>query len=265
MANIGEILSIAKRANKIVMNYFGKIDYSLKRGEYYSKQLLTEADTKVEEFLFRSLAKKYPKYNFFGEEKGVIDKESEYTFLVDPISSTNNYIHKMPHFAVVVSLLKNDSPILAVVLDSFYNELFHAVKGRGAYLNNNLIKVSSISDLKKSIITSCWSKKDGKSIAQGLYYSNKLSGIATTRRIGSLALQLAWIADGRMDAFLQNENDFFSLVAGSLIVKEAGGVVTDFGGEGYSKNSGSIVASNGRIHKEIMRCIKNPISSGNDL
>src|SRR3989344_3507420 len=85
MANIGEILSIAKRANKIVMNYFGKIDYSLKRGEYYSKQLLTEADTKVEEFLFRSLAKKYPKYNFFGEEKGVIYKESEYTFLVDPI------------------------------------------------------------------------------------------------------------------------------------------------------------------------------------
>jgi len=255
MKELKTAIKAVKKASRIVMGYYGKIDYSLKKGTSYSKQLVTKADLEAESALFKALNREFPDYNFHGEEKGLVDKKSEYTWLADPISATHNFVHKTPHFAVVLSLLKKNKPVLAVVLDSFYGELFYAVKGKGAYLGNAKLKVSGISEAKKALVTPAFGKKDVNSVKQGIAYSDTLAKLSTTRRFGSLALQLAWIGAGRLDAFIHNENDFFSLVAGALILEEAGGKVTDFKGKHYSKESKSVVASNGKIHNQILKIV----------
>ena len=253
MEQLETAIKAAKDASKIVMSYFGNTKYSLKDAGQFSTQLVTTADIEAEKSMFKNISNRFPAHNFFGEERGFVDNKSEYTWVVDPISSTNNFVHNTPHFAVVVSLLRNNSPLLAVVLDSFYGEMFHAVKNKGAFLKNKKLKVSSVAELDKSIVTTSWSKKNHELVETGISYSNALSRLATTRRIGSLALQLSWIGAGRLDAFIQNENDFFSLIAGSLIVAEAGGKVTDFRGGKYTKRSKNIIASNGKLHSRLIK------------
>ncbi|MEO0561175.1 MAG: inositol monophosphatase family protein [Chloroflexota bacterium] len=243
------VVELARGAGEIIMDHYGKrhnIDYKAKH------DVVTEADKAAEAYIVPALAAAYPTHHIVGEEGGSTGapfEESEYRWYIDPIDGTTNYAAHIPHFCTSIALADADNqPILGVIYDPNRDELFVAERGIGATMNDEPIAVSTVSDLDNAVVGTGFPYDRHSNLennyAQFEYFASRVRGI---RRFGSAALDISWVACGRLDAYWEWRLSRWDFFAGWLMVTEAGGVVSDFsGGTGDLLNSGRqiLVTSN---------------------
>ncbi len=241
----------AVEAGKVLMSHYGSAEAREKK----DGSLVTVADGESEMLIKRMLSEEFPGHSFLGEESGMDDRKSEFTWIVDPLDGTTNYSMKNPFFNVSIALVRGDEPVAGVVYSPVQNELFSAVKGGGAFLNGKAISVSGERDVSKALVAFCHGR-DQKSVdfIASLFREFK-SRSNNFRQMGAAALELAYVAAGRVDAFLSTGTNPWDVAAGALIVREAGGSVTDFSGGAYGTGSRDILAANSGIHPAVMEVV----------
>lgn len=214
---------------------------------------VTHVDLQAEALLKKGCAQLIPGSGFINEETGEEPSENGYTWIIDPIDGTTNFAHGIPHFSISVGLKYESEMVLGYIFHVIAEEMFAAIKGHGATLNGNLIHVSTIQGLEESVVATGFPHGDfswkGDFLNLVMLMIHKGQGL---RRMGSAALDLAYVAAGRMEAFFEMGLSAWDIAAGSLIVTEAGGQVSDFSGGNTYLQNGHCFASNGMIHREIL-------------
>ncbi|RLB29581.1 MAG: inositol monophosphatase [Deltaproteobacteria bacterium] len=215
--------------------------------------LVTEADRTSEEIITSRIQKLFPDHDVMAEESTNITRGAEYRWIIDPLDGTTNYAHGYPLFCVSIALQRMGEVILGVIYDPMFDELFVAERGEGAFLQGREIHVSTTERLIEGLVATGFPYDVRENCRDTLAYFNEMiPKVQAIRRIGSAALDLAYVAVGRFDGFWELRLQPWDTAAGWLMVEEAGGVVTDLNGKPYSLESPSIVASNAMIHEELM-------------
>jgi len=251
-ANINVMVKACRKASKILIRDFGEIEnlqVSLKGpGDYVSA-----ADKKVEKILIDELQKARPNYSILSEEIGEINNDESFKWIIDPIDGTSNFLHGIPHFAISIGLEHNKEIICGIIYDPIKDEMFTAEKGNGSYINNQRMRVSARSKLKDCMIFTGGPRYDSTYKELCLKEYNKFSSEILTpiRKLGSASLDLAYVAAGRCDGFWQRDLNYWDIAAGIILVKEAGGFITDFGGNNEYLQNKTIVVTNSKINKEM--------------
>lgn len=244
-------IKAAKEAGDILMGLYGHAKAQFRA----DKSIITKVDLATEKKIKTILAKDFKDYNFYGEESGMGRRKSKYMWVVDPLDGTTNYAIKNPFFCTSIALAYEVEPVLGVVYNPVTKELFFAEKGKGAYLNDRKMQVSNKTDLSESILTFCHSNKP-ESLTRMLEIFNKLkSKTQHFRQIGAAALELSYLGAGRTEAFVMPGTNPWDVAAGSLIVKESGGLVTNLKNKEFNINSNDILATNKRLHEQLLKII----------
>jgi myo-inositol-1(or 4)-monophosphatase len=244
---------ISVEAGRILLKFFrGNFDIENKEGS----ELLTTADRKSEELIISELRKEYPEIEIIAEETKPGNWQEKEAFIVDPLDGTNNFSFGIPMFCVSIAYQLDGDLKIGVIYDPVHEELFYAEKGEKAFLNGSLITVSKRQKLKDSIIATGFPYiKERKEDSNVPEFSALLMKSRGVRRMGSAALDLCYVACGRFDGYWEKHLKIWDISAGGLIVKEAGGKVTNFSGYEWDHRSGNIIASNGLIHLEMKEMI----------
>jgi len=242
-------MEIAREAGALLAHYFEKrIGYELK-GEY---DLVTEADRASERLVVERLRSHFPTHSIVAEEGGGHESASEYRWYVDPLDGTTNFAHGFPMFNVTLGLERAGRMIAGCVFDPLRNELFAAEQGAGAYLNNRRIHVSKAAHIADSLsATGFPSRKRHENVNVHFYYQMAMWSHGV-RRAGSAALDLAYVASGRLDVFWEFGLRPWDMAAGILLVTEAGGKVSDMQGGTARIGGAHLLADNGLVHDEVL-------------
>lgn len=221
------------------------------------RDLVTDADRRVEDFIHAEIRRKYPDYDFLGEETGHRSNGSDYCWVIDPIDGTTSFVHDLPYYSVSIALQYRGETILGAVFAPRLNELFLAEKGAGATLNGNPMHVSKRNCLQNSLLATGFAcLREGLADNNLKYFNRILPQIRGIRRHGSAAIDLSYVAAGRFEGFWELNLKPYDYAAGILMVTEAGGRVYDFsGGTDYSGKG--IVATNGLIDTPLRQCLSN--------
>ena len=237
--NLNIMIKASEKASKILIRDFGeveKLQVSLKGPNNF----VTNADRKVEEIIIKELEKSKKNFSILTEESGFIEKKDKDNFwIIDPIDGTTNFLNGVPHFCISIALLVNKQIVAGVIYDPIKDEIFYAEKDGGAYLNNKSIRVS-----KKNIISEC---------LYGANFRKNLPEDLIIRNTGSAALDLAYVSSGRFDGCLERNVNLWDIAAGTVLIKEAGGIVDKF--ELNKFNKISIKATNERISRDLNKKI----------
>nr|HID59655.1 inositol monophosphatase [Desulfobacterales bacterium] len=242
-------LKAVGRAGEILCDYWGSTLAVEKKG---SIDLVSEADIESEKAIIGIIHENFPDHSIIAEEKGSILGESRYQWVIDPLDGTTNYTHTLPIFSVSLAFLLDGELVLGIVMNPVLHELFLAQKGRGATLNNRKICVSNTQVLAESLLVTGF-PYNLKNLEQNLIPRFKRCILASqgVRRLGSAALDLCYVACGRFDGFWEENLAPWDTAAGTLIAQESGALVTDFSCKPYDLGKKEILATNGRIHKEL--------------
>ena len=217
-ANINVIVTIARKAAKTLIRDFGEIE-KLQVSLKGPGDFVTVSDKKVEKILIDGLQKARPSYSILSEEIGFIKNDEEFKWIIDPIDGTANFLHGIPHFAISIGLEKNKEIICGIIYDPIKDEMFVAEKGNGSYLNNQV-------DIP-------------------------------IRKMGSAALDMAYVAAGRYDGFWQRNLNYWDIAAGIILVREAGGFVADFMGNDKYVDNKTILVTNSKINEAMIEVLNN--------
>lgn len=256
-ANMNVMIMACEKASKSLIRDFGEIE-KLQVSVKGPSDFVSSADKKVEETLINELKKSRPNYSFLSEEIGEIRIEnSEYRWIIDPIDGTLNFLHGIPHFAISLALEKKSEIICGVIYDPIKNEMFLAEKEKGAYLNNKRLKVSSRKQLKDCMIFTGGPAFKSNERESSLNEYRKISKFLPSplRKMGSAALDIAYVAAGRADGFFQRNLNYWDIAAGIIIVKEAGGFITDYSGNSSYINKNNILVTNSFINRDLVNLI----------
>jgi len=247
-------VSAALKGGEILLKNRGKI----KRVGYKGKvNLVTEVDFRSEKAILRILKNKFPDFGILTEESEPEKKDSHYKWVIDPLDGTTNYAHDFPSYCVSIALERKGEIILGVIYNPLLNELFVAEKNKGAFLNRKRIRVSKTKELSKSLLATGFPYDIRESEIDNLdHFANFAKKAQAIRRAGSAALDLCYLAVGRFDGFWELKLSPWDTAAASLLVKEAGGKVTDFRGGKFSIYKKEILATNGKIHSEMLEILK---------
>lgn len=220
--------------------------------------LVTEADHASEKAILNSIKKNFPSHHILSEEAGELIQDSNYKWVVDPIDGTVNFAHGIPINCVSIAIEHKKEIIMATVLNPHTNELFFAEKNKGATLNDKPISVSDEQQVIKSCLVTGfpYTYLDMPNGPLQVFERFIRKGIPV-RRLGSAAIDLCWVACGRFDGFYEHKLEAWDSAAGYLIVEEAGGKVTDFEGKKFSVYQHRVLATNGKIHEEMLAVINN--------
>jgi len=248
------VIQLSKKAGKEIVKKFNKDQIVKVKSK---SQIVTEADLIANKIIVNAIKKKFPTHAILSEETGRNKIKSEYLWVIDPLDGTTNYSIGSPLFAVSIALFKGNNPILGISYAPIMNELYFAEQSKGVFLNNKKIKVSNKKTLKESFFTYCHGSTD-KDIKKAvkIYNKIKLSG-HDSRQLGAAALELGFVAAGRTECIIIPGANSWDVGAGVLFVREAGGVVTDFSGKPWNLKTKDMVASNGKIHNQLIKFIKN--------
>ncbi len=246
----------SKRGSKVLLEHWGKLKQIKEKST--AGDLVTEADHLSEECVLNYLREKCPNHTILSEESGLHAVEgAEFIWAVDPLDGTTNYTHQVPIVAVSIALIYKGNPIVGVVYNPFVEEMFVAGENRGAYLNDQPITVSDVETLGKSILATgfAYDRRDtpDNNYAEFCYLTSQTQGV---RRMGSAALDLAYVACGRFDGFWERGLNVWDIAAGTLLVREAGGVVSSYENGPIDLNSGRILATNGLIHVDTSKTLQ---------
>lgn len=253
--DIQKIINASKAGGLVLKKYFGQsLEINQKT---IACDLQTQADLGSEKVILEILEKEFPNYNIFSEEIGEIQKNSEYTFYIDPLDGTNNFVLGIPNFTVSIGLFKNEEIVAGVVHSPILDHTYYAEKNSGAFLDNKPIKVNAVDQLEQTTVChncgyAIYTEKEPKMYEQ--LYKNHVK-----RYMGnwSTAYDLCLLASGRTEAIITNHSEIYDFAAGKLIAKEAGAKITDFQGQPEINDKNKIfLATNGtKIHQEILKII----------
>ena len=250
MSYLEPAVEIAREAGALVSRYFERhIGYQTK-GEF---DLVTEADRASEKLIVDRLRSHFPSHNIVAEEGGGHQSASEYRWYVDPLDGTTNFAHSFPYFNVTLALEREGEIVVGVVFDPTRNELFTAERGAGSYLNNRRIHVSSVGQLSGSLgATGFPSRKRHHNVNIHFYYQLAMASHGV-RRTGSAAIDLSYVACARLDLYWEFGLKPWDLAAGTLLVEEAGGRVSDMHGAKHSAtDSETVLADNAALHEQVL-------------
>jgi myo-inositol-1(or 4)-monophosphatase len=241
------MVKAARQGGTVILRHMNKLD-SLSVFEKTKQDYASEVDSLAEAEIIKELKRAYPTAAFLCEESGAMGKGKQ-TFIIDPLDGTSNFLHGIPHYCVSIALVENGEPIDAVIYDPIKNELFTASKGKGATLNDRKIRVSDRKDLSDSLVITGTPPRDRGRVGPHLDFCKALLSTAEDiRRTGSAALDLAYVACGRSDAYFESGIKAWDVAAGMLLVREAGGRVCDFKGRGERiLDAGQMVAGNMKV------------------
>ncbi len=255
------MLNTAVTAARKAGNYIMRAYDDKKRLEITSKGLhdfVTQVDHTAEELIIETLLTAYPKHDIIAEESGSnLKNKSEYQWIIDPLDGTLNFINGFPHFCISIALRVNNVIEHGVIYDPVRNELFTASRGCGASLDNRRMRVNKNNSIENSFLATGFPTRYPEQLDSYIKSFNSiLRKTSDIRRAGSAALDLAYVAAGRLDGYWESGLKIWDVAAGSLMILEAGGYVGDFnGGEDYL-NSGSIIGGNMKLYKSILQEIK---------
>lgn len=244
-----DAVKIAHEAGKLLAEFYRmRVGFELK-GDF---DLVTEADRASERLVVQRILAHYPDHSIVAEEGGGREGSSEFRWFVDPLDGTTNFAHGYPAFNVTIALAKGEEMIAGVVYDPLREEMFAAEKGSGAYLNDQKIRVSSAGRLADSLVSTGFpSRKRGQNVNIHFYYQLAMTTHGV-RRGGSAALDLSYVACGRLDGFWEFGLNPWDMAAGTLLVTEAGGICTDMRGKPHGMKSADLLVDNGHIHEETL-------------
>lgn len=249
------LLEAVHAAAKEILRY-NDLDFKVSNKEGINN-LVTEVDHSSEKIIIDTIKKNFPDHHILTEESGDLVQNSEYKWIVDPIDGTVNFAHRIPICCISIGIEHNKKMVLGAIYNPYLNELYVAEKGCGATLNDKPISVSK----KEKVISAClvtgfpYTYLDEPNGPLEVFSRFIRSGVPV-RRLGSAAIDLAWVAAGRFDGFYEHKLQAWDSAAGFLMVEEAGGKVTHFNGEEYSPYKPGLIASNGIIHDELMQWVK---------
>ena len=251
------MVKACRKAAKTIIRDFGEIE-NLQVSLKGPGDFVTNSDKKVEKILIEELQKAKPNYSILSEEAGKINNDESFKWIIDPIDGTSNFLHGIPHFAISIGLEHNNEIICGIIYDPIKDEMFSAEKGNGSYINNQRIRVSSRSKLKDCIIFTGGPRYNSANKELTMKEYNKFSSkvIIPIRKLGSAALDMAYVASGRCDGFWHRNLNYWDVAAGIILVKEAGGFVTDFKGENEYIQSKTILATNSKINMEMIELLR---------
>jgi myo-inositol-1(or 4)-monophosphatase len=245
---------VARGAATILREGYGRAEQVEFKGVV---DLVTEWDRRSEHYIVESLRAVFPDHAYRAEESGADNRLSEFEWVIDPLDGTTNFAHGLPVFAVSIALTHLARPVAGVVVDVLRDEYYTATAGGGAALNGRPIRVSAVQPLAVGLLATGFPydvrTNPNNNVA---HYANFVVRSQAVRRIGSAALDLAWTAAGRFDGYWELSLNPWDILAGALIVLEAGGTVTDAQGGGDYLDGASIVASNGHIHEEMLSVLR---------
>ena len=240
-SNLNLMIKVAEKASKILIKDFGEIE-KLQVSRKGPRDFVTKTDKQVEKMLIDELTKLKKNYSFLTEETGKINnKDNENIWIIDPIDGTTNFLHGIPHFAICIALKSKDEIISGLIFDPIKNEMFFAEKDKGAYLNNQRLRVSNKNNIEDCLFSSN---------NHGVKFSN-----FNMRCSGCAALDLSYVACGRLDGFFHNKINLWDVAAGALMVKEAGGIVNDL--SEFNANNINIKASSSAIYDKMLENLVN--------
>ncbi|GAB4455365.1 MAG: inositol monophosphatase family protein [Anaerolineales bacterium] len=247
--------TLARRAGEILREGYNKehkVDY---KGVI---DLVTEVDHQSEAFLLEEVRRDFPSHRIFSEERGMIQGNNDHIWYIDPLDGTVNYAHQVPIFSVSIAYAFNGTVSLGAVFDPMRGEMFLAERGKGAWLNGRLLKVSAVTELQKSLLVTgfpydAWNTEQDN-FANFVKFAKMTQGV---RRLGSAALDLCYVAAGRFDGFWELALKPWDVAAGGLICEEAGGKVTNVRGEAdYISPPQSVVAAAPGIHAKMLDVLR---------
>jgi myo-inositol-1(or 4)-monophosphatase len=251
------MVTAARKAGRKLTRDFGEVE-NLQISMKGPADFVTAADQRTERMLIEELSRARPGYNFLVEEQGVIEgPDKSHRFIIDPLDGTTNFLHGIPHFSISIALEREGQLVSAVVYNPVTDEMYSAEKGHGAYLNDKRLRVANRKSIKECLFATGipFLGKDGHEKFLGEL--GAVMGICTgVRRFGSAALDLAYVAAGRYDGFWERGLSAWDVAAGILLVREAGGVVTDTTGGTRMLDGGDILAANETIHPQLLKVLK---------
>jgi myo-inositol-1(or 4)-monophosphatase len=249
-------VELARRAGGLLLNGYGRATQVRHKGAI---DLVTEYDLKSEQILVEGIRSAYPADAILSEEGGGQEGEGV-RWLVDPLDGTTNFAHGLPIFSVSIACVRAEELLLGVIYDPTREELFHTLAGEGAFLNEAPIRVSAATTLDESLLVTGFPYDIRTNRDNNLSYFNALAVRArAVRRLGSAALDLAYVAAGRFDGYWELRLNPWDWAAGVLLVREAGGRVTTFGeDEKVLDGDATLVATNGKIHHELLAVLSRP-------
>lgn len=250
-----EAVAAARSAGRILMERRGgQMRVRTKGGN--RNNLVTEMDIASEKLIVGRLREAFPEHEILAEEKSYGGASHQFKWIIDPIDGTTNYAHGYPVFCISIALEQAGESVVGVVYNPNTKELFTAIRGRGAFLNGKPVQVSSVRKLRESLLSTGFPPHLDRRLAGHIRHFEKfLRAAHGVRRAGSAAMDLCYVAAGHCEAFYELKLSPWDVAAGALIVREAGGTVTHYDGSPYRIYAGDIVASNGRIHREVLKIV----------
>ena len=240
-SNLNLMIKAAEKASKSVIRDFGEVE-KLQVSKKGPKDFVTRTDRQVEKILIEELSKSKKNFSFLSEEAGKINnKVRENIWIIDPIDGTTNFLHGIPHFAISIALQTNEGIVSGLIFDPIKDEMYFSEKNKGAFLNNQRLRVS-----KKNSLDVCLFSSN----QEGVKFSD-----LNMRCGGSAALDLAYVASGRYDGYFHNKINIWDVAAGALMVEEAGGIVNDL--NKFNVNNIDIRASSSAINDKMLEKLKN--------
>jgi myo-inositol-1(or 4)-monophosphatase len=248
---IEDIKYISKLAGEIIRNYFGK-NFSV---EFKSdiRNLVTQADKESERTIIDFIKKKYPSHGILAEESGSQSINSDYLWVIDPLDGTSNFAHGLPIFSVSIGLQFKEEIIMGVIYDIMRDKLYYAEKGSGAFRDNIKLSVSKNDKIEESFLVTGFPYNINENPENTFEkFIAMIKASRAVRRLGSAAIDFCYLAEGVFDGFWEVHLNPWDICAGKLLVEEAGGLVTDFNNNNINIHNKTILASNGKIHKQMI-------------
>ena len=258
-ALVNVMVNAAQKAGRGLRRAFGEIE-KLQVSKKGPADYVSEADHRAEKTIFEELRHARPKYGFLMEESGIVEGvDNSNRWIIDPLDGTLNFLHGLPHFAISIGLERDREIFAGVIYEPITDQLFWAEKGKGAFLNDKRLRVSTRRNMDESLFATgipFAGREDHKPFLMQL--ENVMAVSAGVRRYGAAALDLAYVAAGRYEGYWEKGINAWDMAAGIIIVREAGGFVTDYDGKNNMMDNGSIIASNDQLHKPLKKLINTP-------
>jgi myo-inositol-1(or 4)-monophosphatase len=256
-ALLNVMIKAARKASRTLKRDFGEIEH-LQASLKGPANFVTAADQRAEEILREELEHARPGYGFLGEEGGAREgSDKTHRWIVDPLDGTLNFLHGIPHFAISIGLEREGTMVAGLVYNPVTDELFTAERGKGAFLNDQRLRVAARKRLGDAVVACALPHPSrGDVELTRNEHSAVQDRVAGLRRFGAAALDLAWVAAGRLDAYWERGLSPWDMAAGIALVREAGGFVTDLDGRDEMIKTGGILAANEEIHRQMLRALK---------